>query len=279
MRIVDKNIKINNNKLLKLLGDYFVSEDKNDYLLQRLFVSIVDSSFLLPVEKINKIDNKMKISIKLLKNGDNMPEVMPIFTSIKEIEKVYSYEGITIIEVKYQDVLKLLVENENVEGIIINPRNEENCMSLNRDNIQIINDEIARLKQSLKVDNENIIPIIKEFISGGSNTDEYVNHLIRTKFLSPIKVKKHTVFAFIEDTIGFGTINCEKSEYYFPVFTSYDLYRNHYGYNGEHSPIIMTTQELSELVLGVNDKCRGIVINPHKDNIVFPKEYLIRIGM
>lgn len=271
MKIMDENFIIDNRKIEDLLEQWHKVKELSTYELQRLFVEITNTKYYIPVY-LNESD---KIGIRTVEVSKEHMKVIPIYTSKKLINKDMIKDKMAVIN--YIEVLQLLTKDISLQGAIINIGN--NGLLLDNKRIQAINQELLYLQDTLKIDENNInfLSVCKRFIKQKDNIDNYINELEKVKFLIPIKLKKETVFAFVEDSEEYCIFKQKDGEFYFPIYTSYLEFTKRYGTEKLVKPLLLNMNEVQQLVLGFNQTCGGVVINPEKEDLIFPRDYLISL--
>lgn len=113
------------------------------------------------------------------------------------------------------------------------------------------------------------------------NTVKLLNEVVRAKLLAPITLDRDPVIegedgqVVLEKdtTISFELIKANNGDLYYPVFTHGEELRKCSQEKNQHS-MIVSFEDLANMILGQSKTVRGFVINPMGDNICFTADMI-----
>lgn len=131
--------------------------------------------------------------------------------------------------------------------------------------------------------NDSLLASIKKTKEEASqeNTVELLNEVVRAKLLAPISLDRDPVMegedgqVVLEKdtTISFELIKSNNGDLYYPVFTHGEELRKCSQEKNQHS-MIVSFEDLANMILSQSKAVRGFVINPMGDNICFTSEMI-----
>lgn len=131
--------------------------------------------------------------------------------------------------------------------------------------------------------NDSLLASIKKTKEEASqeNTVKLLNEVVRAKLLAPVTLDRDPVMegedgqVVLEKdtTISFELIKAKNGDLYYPVFTHGEELRKCSQEKNQHS-IIVSFEDLANMILKQSKTVRGFVINPMGDNICFTADMI-----
>ncbi|MCB6994202.1 SseB family protein [bacterium 210820-DFI.6.37] len=131
--------------------------------------------------------------------------------------------------------------------------------------------------------NDSLLASIKKTKEEASqeNTVKLLNEVVRAKLLAPVTLDRDPVMegedgqVVLEKdtTISFELIKAKNGDLYYPVFTHGEELRKCSQEKNQHS-MIVSFEDLANMILKQSKTVRGFVINPMGDNICFTADMI-----